>query len=177
MRPLRITTSRLLLSRVLTFILFSLVQGNTWVFGHSEQIEPSKFLDRFEGHWLGEGEAGGKKVRDELQYEWTLDHRFLRMNIHSVEGDTFRAEGYLWYDEAQHRFEFYEFNNGQWPVRIMRGSLTNEKLILEEHTKDRHIRISFEWVNGNVLKLTEGHIKGGRVAPFVQETFRRKLST
>lgn len=169
-------TRRLLLSRVLAMFLVVLLQSNTEALANNKQIEASKFLDRFEGYWLGEGEAGGKKVRDEMQYEWTLDHRFLHMKIRSLEGDTFRAEGYFWYNRTQNRFEFYEFNNGRWPVRIMKGSLNKEKLILEERTNDRHIRIILEWVNDGVLKLTEGYVKGQKFEPFVQETFQRKPS-
>src|SRR5581483_3674768 len=109
------TLTHLLWYKVLGTIIIFLFQPNAESFGNTKQIQASKFLDRFEGYWVGEGEAGGKKIHDEMHYEWILDHRFLHMEINSLGDDTFRAEGYFWYNETQRRFEFYEFNNGQWP--------------------------------------------------------------
>jgi hypothetical protein len=133
----------------------------------SDESIPKKFLNHFVGHWLGEGIARGQKVSDEMQCEWTLGERFLRVNIQQRGTDAFKAEGYFWYDEAQNRFEFYEFNNGEWPVRVMRGALTNEKLILEEHCENRDVRMMIEWIDGTSFRLTE------RGELFVDETFRR----
>jgi hypothetical protein len=141
-----------------------------------ETTNTKKLFKKFVGFWLGEGKAGGKSVRDELEWKWALDNRFLYMHLRSIKGDTLRADGYLWYNEAQDRVEFYEFNNGAWPVRLMIGHIIRNKIVLEEKTEDRHIQISLEFETDSLLKLTEANMKSGVLEPFVEETFKRKAS-
>jgi len=159
---------------VLPFILALVNQPATGLSGPDFNEEGTRFLGRLVGSWLGEGKANGKMITDELKFEWVLSNKFLQVYSRSRDGDTFEAQGYFWYDEKRRHFEFHEFSNSEWPIRIMKGGLIKDRLTLEEHTPDRHVRIVFELVDDNTLMLTEGHIQKEKVDLFVQETFRRK---
>ena len=131
------------------------------------------FLDRFAGRWMGEGTTRGKPIRDEMQFEWTLGRRFLRLRYRALAGDDFQAEGYVWYDPERSRYEFYEFNTGRAPVRVEVGQRTNDRLVFVERTERRHMQLTLELVDTDTLKLTEAEVFGKRVEPYVYLTFRR----
>lgn len=140
------------------------------LFGQADQ---KNFLNHFAGKWKGEGKSMGKWVKDELVFTPTLDNKFLLMKLRALDGDSFAAEGYLRYNEQTNQFEFYEFSNGQWPVRILKGKVVDSSLVLEEKTGNRHIRITMTVKDKKTFTLEEAHVKETGLAPFVQETFTK----
>ncbi len=138
--------------------------------------EARQLLSRFVGKWVGEGTA-----RDEARWEWTLDDRFLRLGYRELAQPGFKAEGYLWYNPQEDRFELYEFNNGARPVRFFAGAPLKktpvgkrgrQTIVLEEHADHRHIRLTIEWLDESSWNYVEANLHDGEVAPFVQMTFR-----
>ncbi len=133
-------------------------------------------LARFVGRWVGEGETNGQAIRDEAAWAWALGGRFLKMSYRALDGDSFAAEGYFWYNTASGQFEFYEFNNGRAPVRFLVGHVEDETLVFEERTETNQVQIVFAWLDDDSLTMTETGRLDGR-AHAVQETFRRPASS
>lgn len=133
-----------------------------------------KFLDRLAGNWTGEGTSEGREVRDEMSFEWTLDNKFLRLRYRALKGDEYKGEGYFRFDKERDRFEYYEFNNGKWPVRQGFGKLAGNSLVFSEQRADVNIRLIIELVSADSIKITEAYIREKSEDPFVTVTFRRK---
>jgi hypothetical protein len=131
-------------------------------------------LDRFVGHWIGEGTTSSGRIRDEAHWYWTVDDRFLRMEYRAIECDTFQADGYFWYNSGEKRFEFYEFNNKRWPVCFFSGQWENGNLALEEKAADRHMRLVFTWHDADTFSFIETDLHGEQPEPRVSMTFRRQ---
>src|SRR5437899_2583116 len=69
------------------------------------------FLDRFIGHWIGEGTADGTPIQEDLVCERVLSGTFLRMQDREINGGNFQADTYLGYRGEESRYELYSFNN------------------------------------------------------------------
>jgi len=140
------------------------------------QMNPElTFLERWVGEWEGTGTSDGKPVRDRMTIQWTLNHRFLRFTYIAQEGDRYKGEGYFWYNPQLKRYEWWEFNNGRWPVRQHIGDRTQDQLVLEENDGDRRMRLIFTFSDNNTLEMTEGFVEGDQAKPYVVMKFRRKL--
>ncbi len=131
------------------------------------------FLDRFVGAWRGTGIQDGKPIRDEMQFAWALNRRFLRFTYKALAGDGYLGEGYVWYNPSLKRYEWWEFNNGTWPVREHRGTRDADSLVMEEKASDRHLRLTFSFTDADTLRMEESHVVGQQIKPYVTVTFRR----
>ena len=130
--------------------------------GDSESTQRQRarhFFEQLVGRWTGTGTGNDGPARDSVVWEWTLNDRFLRMN-YVAHSDPFRAEGYLWDNSAQSRIEFYEFNNGEWPVRMLTGELTDEgkQLRLEEHPPGRDVSLIIRLNGASNWDFQEAHL-------------------
>lgn len=150
--------------------------------GEDDQVHPPpmpeaerRFLQRLAGTWVGEGTSEGTEVRDEMTLAWTLGDRFLRLEYRSPT-DGYAGEGYVWFDTRQKRYEWWEFNNGYWPVRQHRGSREGSSLVLAEHVGERQTRLTLELVGDDTLEVKERLLRDGTWAPLATLTFRRKAA-
>jgi hypothetical protein len=134
----------------------------------------NSFLDRFVGNWLGEGYSNNKRIIDRMDLRYVLDNLFLRFQYEALEGDTYKGEGYIFFDKDTQQFQWYEFNNGWWPIRMHMGRQDNQSLILEEHSSGRDMRLIFEFLNENTMRMTEAHLRDGRAEVYVDEIFKRQ---
>lgn len=141
-------------------------------FGQKEQRLSDSLLLCLVGQWQGKGTSFGNAVEDKISFDTTIRAKFLFMKLSAIKGDDFVAEGYLWYNPGKARIEFYEFNDGAWPVRILTGKAEGNKISLEENIDGRHIRITF-LISKDSFELTETRISNGKENVFVKETFRR----
>lgn len=132
-----------------------------------------KFLERFVGEWEGEGESDGRKVRDAMRFEWALGNRFIRFTYKALDGDDYKGEGYVWYNPARERYEWWEFNNGKWPVRQHTGRRDKDLLKLEETSTDRKLRLTFRFTADDTLLMAESFVEGDKLKPYVNVTFHR----
>jgi hypothetical protein len=139
--------------------------------------EARAFLDRFIGHWIGEGTASGASIGDDLECERVLDGTFLRMKDAAI-GGTFKADTYVGYRVEEKRYELYTFNNNtalgsSLPVRTMTGHRDGDRLVMQEKPGPKALRYTFEFLDRDTFRLTKAFLEeNGRV--FVTETFRRK---
>ena len=124
------------------------------------------------GEWKGKGTSFGTAVEDKASFDTVMRSRFVFMKLSAIKGDDFIAEGYLWYNPVKKLIEFYEFNDGAWPVRILTGKAKGNRIILEENTEGRHIRLTFT-ITKDSFDLEEASIKEGKAGVFVSETFTR----
>jgi hypothetical protein len=108
-----------------------------------------------------------------MRFQWALNRRFLRFTYKALAGDGYLGEGYVWYNPALRRYQWWEFNNGTWPVREHHGDRDADALILEEHTGARHLRLTFSFTDANTLRMDEAHLVGQQPKPYVTVTFRR----
>jgi hypothetical protein len=134
----------------------------------------SPFLDRLLGSWLGMGTSNGKAVVDRMTFKHVLDDKFLYFQYYALEGDTYKGEGYIFFDHKDQRFQWYEFNNGLWPIRIHSGSVIDRSLILEEHSFGRDMRLIFEFLDDNTVRMTEAYLRVDRAEVYVDEVFKRE---
>ena len=137
-----------------------------------QRTHADSLLHSLIGHWQGKGTSFGIAVEDKISFDTTIRGRFLFMKLAAITGDEFIAEGYLWYNPDKQQVEFYEFNDGAWPVRILTGKAEGNKILLEEKIANRHIRISF-LISQESFVLTEAKIIDGKEEIFVNETFAR----
>ncbi|MDX1948539.1 MAG: hypothetical protein SFU86_24345 [Pirellulaceae bacterium] len=133
-----------------------------------------EFLARFVGDWLGAGTSEGKPVKDVFRCQWSLGERFVRFSYQAEAGDKYVGEGYFWFNPRRERYEWWEFNNGHWPVRQHVGRREGDALLLEESAADRKLRLVFRFTPEGTLQMTEGFVEGERVKPYVTITFRRQ---
>ncbi|MCE3282271.1 MAG: hypothetical protein K0Q66_1008 [Chitinophagaceae bacterium] len=138
----------------------------------ADKIAADSLLHLLVGKWEGKGVSFGKAVEDLASFDTTIGSRFIFMKLTAVKGDNFRAEGYVWFNPVSGKVEFYEFNSGVWPVRILSGYIQGEQIILEEKTADRFIRIVFS-VRKDNFYLEEAKMSGNKKEIFVSENFRR----
>lgn len=136
------------------------------------QAPPDSLLRCLVGEWRGAGTSFGKPVADTASFYTVLRSRFIFMRLSALKGDDFLAEGYLWYNASKNVIEFYEFNDGAWPVRMLSGEASGNKIILEEKLPDRHIRLTIT-IERDSFDLEEARIDNGKTAVFVKETFTR----
>jgi hypothetical protein len=134
--------------------------------------KPDSLLLGLAGVWQGKGTSFGIEVEDKASFDTVIKSGFLFMKLFSVKGDDFVAEGYLWYNPENEVIEFYEFNNGAWPVRMLKGNAEANKIALEENTDSRHIRITFV-INKDSFDLEEAKLEDGKAEVFVKEKFSR----
>ena len=140
--------------------------------------EANAFLDRFIGHWTGEGkDARGAPLGDDLQCERVLDGTFLFMRDAAV-GASFKADTYVGYHAEAKRYELYTFNNNAamapgLPVRMMTGRRDGNRLVMEEKPGPKSLRYTFEFLDKDTFRLTKAFLAGSG-PPIVVETFRRK---
>ncbi len=134
----------------------------------------NSFLDRFVGSWLGEGHSNDKRVIDWMELRYVLDNQFLRFRYEALKGDTYKGEGYIFFDKDTQQFRWYEFNNGWWPIRMHVGHQDNLSLILEEHARGRDMRLIFEFLDENTIRMTEAHLRDGHAEVYVDEIFKRQ---
>jgi hypothetical protein len=156
-----------LIATVLVILLFT-VNG----YGQKERTFSDSLLLCLVGHWQGKGTSFGNAVEDKISFDTTIKAKFLFMKLSALKGDDFVAEGYLWYNPNKACIEFYEFNDGAWPVRILSGKAQENNITLEENIDGRHIRITF-LISKDSFVLTETRISNGKESVFVNETFRR----
>lgn len=156
-----------LFSTVLVIFLFT-VNVN----GQKERTLSDSLLLCLVGQWQGKGTSFGKAVEDQISFDTTIKAKFLFMKLSALKGDDFIAEGYMWYNPAKASIEFYEFNDGAWPVRILTGRAEGNRITLEENTDGRHIRITF-LISKDSFELTEARLNNGKENVFVKETFLR----
>ena len=140
---------------------------------NSSEIQARQFFDQIAGKWSGKGTSSGMDIQDLLTLSWTLDKRFLKFHFGAREGDSFTAEGYFWYNPQKASCEFYEFNNGEWPIRILSGSLQGNTLTLREKTEDRHVQLTIGKNADGTLSLEEAFVQEKGLTPFVNEIFNR----
>jgi hypothetical protein len=136
--------------------------------------EKNPFFDRLLGNWLGKGNFNGKTVIDRMIFNHVLDDQFLYFQYYALEGDTYKGEGYLFFAPKDQRFQWFEFNNGRWPIRIHSGFVIDQRLILEEHTFDRDMRLIFEFLDENTLHMTEAYLRADQAEVYVDEIFARE---
>ena len=143
-------------------------------------VEPpgsaNAFLDRFIGHWIGEGTAGGTPISDDLVCSRVLDLTFLFMHDEALDG--FKADTYLGYRVEEGRYELYTFNNNtalgsSLPVRLMTGHRDGDTLVMEEKHGRGALRYTFEFLDDDTFRLTKAFLTG-HGDPFVTEIFRRQ---
>lgn len=139
--------------------------------GPGAPAESTPFLDRTIGHWKGTGTSYGSKISDEMWVDKTLGDKWVHIHFVSTGLDKYVGEVYLRCDGPDGRYEFYEFNNGAWPLRLAYGKVVGNTLSVEEHAEGRDIRITFELPDKTTFKLTEATIAGKSVKPFVEEVF------
>ena len=152
---------------LVSFIVLSYVS-----YSQAQRSYADSLLHCLIGKWNGKGTSFGTAVEDRISFDTTIRSRFLYMKLSALTGDDFEAEGYLWYNPAKDSVEFYEFNTGRWPVRILRGKAEANMITLEEHIDARHIRITFHIMKDS-FKLEEARIIGGQKEVFVNEIFTR----
>lgn len=143
----------------------------------SQNVESTgqQFLERFVGEWEGEGQSDNNNVQDLMRFQWVLNQRFLSFSYKALAGDNYEGEGYVWYNPSLGLYELWEFNNGRWPVREHQGQHSDNQLVLEEHTEDRDIRLTFTFVNSNTLDMTEEFVNGEQLDAYVMVRFHRKV--
>lgn len=141
------------------------------------KAEKEDFLERFIGSWSGEGSSDGVKVRDEMKLEWAFGKRFLKLSYRALEGDKYEGEEYIRFDKDQNQYEYYEFNNGRWAVRRGTGRVVNNSFVITEKRKDVEIELTFEFINPNEIKMTEGYLQKEGKKPFAVLTFRRRAAS
>ncbi len=148
-----------------------------------KSVQSPPLLEQFVGVWRGDGRAGGKETRDVVNWEWALDHCFLKFSYKTVVGDNFKAEGYMSIESTENRLDIYEFNNGEWPVRRFSADIQklaatspgqNRDLVLDEITGDRHVRLVFAWMSQDSFRMTESYVRNKRLEEFVRVTFHRE---
>jgi hypothetical protein len=133
------------------------------------------FLEQFVGEWEGDGTSEGQKVRDRMVVQPALSGRFFRFSYKALVGDGYEGEGYFWYNAKLRRYQWWEFNEGKWPVREHEGQRSGNQLILEEHTPERHMRLTFTFVDQNTLSMTEGFLTGDQFKPYAVVKFQRQI--
>ncbi len=133
------------------------------------------FLEKWIGNWEGTGLSQGRTIRDLMMVQWVLNRRFLRFTYAAMEGDSYTGEGYFWYNPQFDRYEWWEFNNGKWPVRHHVGFERQNQLVLEEHDGDRHMRLIFTFKDDHCLEMTEGFLQNDHFHPYVVMQFRKEL--
>lgn len=137
-------------------------------------LAKSPFLDRLLGSWLGTGTSNSKAVVDKMTFKYVLDDQFLYFQYYALEGDTYKGEGYLFFDHKEQRFQWYEFNNGRWPIRVHSGYANDQRLVLEEHSLGRDMQLIFEFLDENTLHMTEAYLRVDGADIYVNEVFRRE---
>ena len=136
-------------------------------------IAKKPFLNRLLGSWLGTGSSNSKVVVDKMTFRYVLDDQFLYFQYYALDGDTYKGEGYIFFDHKDQQFKWYEFNNGCWPIRIHSGSVIDQSLILEEHSFGRDMRLVFEFLDENTLHMTEAYLRVDQADVYVDEVFKR----
>ncbi len=130
-------------------------------------------LYRLVGRWVGEGTSDGEKVRDEMRCEWIHGNRFLKLHYRATDGDDYSGEGYLRYNPERKLYEYWEFNNGRWPVRQWTGNWVKDRFVFSEDRKDLRIQLTMEFVSADSIKMSENYVRGDKLELFVSLTFRR----
>lgn len=151
-----------ILSLVLILLNFNTLQGQP--------------LNLLEGKWKGNGTSYGQTISDNASFKWTLNKKFLAMKFEAAD-NSFMAEGYLRVDPVTGEYSMYEFNDGMWPVRILKEISSDKKMELkfEEITPDRHIIISLNFPDEKHFHLTETRIvEGKKDEVFVDELFEKE---
>jgi hypothetical protein len=133
--------------------------------------DTSACLQRLAGRWVGEGTSFSTSVRDVATFEWGLGARFLRVTYRAEVGDSFAAEGYLW--DAGGEVRFQEFSTAS-PVRLLSGTCDGDRLVLEERTAGKHIRLAFRFLTAATMEMTETDLAGARPVIFVSLRFQRQ---
>jgi hypothetical protein len=134
----------------------------------------SPFLNRLLGSWLGKGNSNTKVVIDKMTFKYVLDDNFLYFQYYALEGDNYKGEGYLFFDHKDQQFQWYEFNNGWWPIRIHSGYVIDKRLILEEHSFGRDMQLIFEFLDENTVHMTEAYLRADGAEVYVDEVFTRE---
>jgi hypothetical protein len=134
------------------------------------------FLTRFVGIWEGDGISEGNPVRDRMAVNWALDQRFLRFTYQAISGDSYMGEGYFWHNSDQCRYEWWEFNNGGWPIRQHSGERRDEQLVLNERAKNRDMRLTFSFTGMDTLEMQEGYLRKGEVFNLYAKVTLHRLS-
>jgi hypothetical protein len=142
----------------------------------NENPETTKtlFLERLVGQWEGSGKSNNREIRDLMQFQWALNQRFVHFFYRALAGDNYEGEGYIWYNPSHRCYEWWEFNNGQRPVRMHTGHGNQNQLILEEDGEEQKMRLTFTFVDDSTLEMTESFLEEEQVEPYVRVRFQRK---
>jgi hypothetical protein len=172
-----ITLSFLIVLSIVILPGINVASTYTNLFAQNNSIELTEqhFLERFVGEWEGKGQSDNNDVQDLMQFQWVLNQRFLSFSYKALAGDNYEGEGYVWYNPSLSLYEWWEFNNGRWPVRKHQGQHNDNQLVLEEHTEDRDMRLTFTFANNDTLDMTEGFLNGEQLDAYVAVKFRRKV--
>lgn len=108
-----------------------------------------------------------------MLFRRVLDGQFLFFQYYALEGDTYNSEGYVFFDHDTQQIRWYEFNNGQWPVRTHTGRAVDQSLVLEEHSFGRHMRLVFEFLDHSTIHMTEAHLRDDQIDVYVDMIFKR----
>src|SRR5262245_28322568 len=162
----------LLLATLVCVGLFNPTPGHTKPAGETPEAA-NDFLDRFIGHWIGEGTASGADISDDLVCERVLDGTFLFMRDRAI-GGSFESDTYVGYDVEEKRFELYTFNNNtgfgsSLPVRLMTGRRDGDRLVMEEKRSPDGLRYTFEFLDQDTFRLTKSFVTGHPKRPLVIE--------
>lgn len=182
MKTLKKTAISIALPLLIALVMATLPETNaisasTNFSTQSQNVDSAEqqFLERFVGEWEGEGQSDNNDVQDLMQFQWVLNRRFLNFSYKALARDNYEGEGYVWYNPPLGLYELWEFNNGRWPVREHQGQHNDNQLVLEEHTEDRNIRLTFTFVNSDTLDMTEGFVNGEQLDAYAVIRFHRKV--
>jgi hypothetical protein len=142
--------------------------------------QANAFLDRFLGHWIGNGDFGGNPISDDLVITRALGDVFVKIVDEELTSGGFHGEIFMGYDGADRQYELYSFGSftgfgGSLPVRVMTGRHPSEDvLVTEEAPAKQRLRYTFEFQDADTFVLTKAWVYGQKAEPFVVETFAKQ---
>lgn len=135
-------------------------------------------LDRLAGRWSVERWIRGEVVRNTLEAEWVLEHRFLRLHYRDVATPPqYEADVYVGWNRARGEYvvHWIDLFGGDFSETLGHGRAAGDSIVLEFPYPSGKFRNTYRWFPATALWTSRGESQDstGAWRPFMTDRIRR----